>query len=68
MQTREEVQKMFASDHLPEKLRQTSKLFENLALTLFEALPGLPERTLALRKLWETKNLAVMAMVLDPRD
>ena len=63
---RDAVEKLFEAEHLPPELKPTSMLFRNLALTLIEALPSNVERTLALRSLWEAKNLAVMSVNMGP--
>lgn len=50
----------FAYAHLPEHLQAVSKPFGELADKLM-ALPRNPERTVALRKLLESKDAAVRA-------
>lgn len=52
--------KWFAFKHLPPKLQGVSALFCELALTIC-ALPRSAERTVALRKLLESKDAAVRA-------
>lgn len=50
----------FAILHLPTgPLRQTSALFAELAVTLDDLLPDGPEKSVALRKLLESKDAAV---------
>lgn len=57
--------KWFAFEHLPEHLQAASKPFYGVACKLCElAEPG-PERTVALRKLLESKDAAVRS-VLHP--
>jgi hypothetical protein len=50
----------FAYSHLPPHLQEVSKPFGELADKLME-LPRNPERTVALRKLVESKDAAVRA-------
>lgn len=54
---------LFRYSHLPEHLQAASKPFYDLAVNLVETLPNSAECTLALRSLWEAKNLAVFAAV-----
>lgn len=59
METRTEpILQFFAYDHLPEYLQKISSLFCNLADKIVENLPRNPERTVALRKLLESKDCA----------
>ncbi len=51
----------FAYEHLPAHLQEVSKPFGELAKTIVETLPRNPERTVALRKLLESKDAAVRA-------
>lgn len=53
----------FAYDHLPAQMQITSKMFYELVGELVEHLPPNPERTVALRKLLETKDCAVRAVI-----
>lgn len=53
----------FAYEHLPERLQKVSRPFGELAHQLMADLPGNPERTVALRKLLESKDCAVRAML-----
>jgi hypothetical protein len=48
--------------HLPEHLQAVSKPFGELATQLEAALPGNPEKTVALRNLLEAKDWAVRAV------
>jgi len=58
----------FAYDHLPEgPLRDTSSHFHALAHNLTLELPRSPERTVALRKLLESKDAAVRCAVHEAR-
>ena len=50
---------LFGYAHLPENLQEVSRTFHDLACELVEILPDSPETTLAIRKVWEAKNLAV---------
>ena len=59
----ERMLKWFAYSHLPEHLQDISRSFNCLAVDVCEkAKPG-PERTVALRKLLESKDAAVRAVV-----
>lgn len=63
---REPMLKFFGYDHLQNAdLRETSRLFSELANTLVLRLPRTPERTVALRKILEGKDAAVRAVVTD---
>ncbi len=57
----EHIMQFFAYEHLPEHLQQVSKPFGRLAQSIVETLPRNPERTVALRKLLESKDAAVRA-------
>lgn len=59
MRTLEDVNKMFAIDHLPPDLQTVSGAFRHLAVIMFTELEPCAETTLALRKLWEAKSYAV---------
>ena len=59
----EKVESLFRYEHLPRHLQDASKPFHDLALFLTDHLPNSAEYTLALRSLWEAKNLAVFATV-----
>jgi hypothetical protein len=58
------VKNLFQYTHLPEHLQNVSKPFHNLALSLIADLPQSAELTLAIRSLWEAKNLVVFAKVI----
>jgi len=53
----------FEYAHLPEKLRQASKPFCDLAYKVVQEYPMNPERTVALRKLLEAKDAAVRTLL-----
>jgi hypothetical protein len=55
------IMQFFVFDHLPQHLRDVSAPFAALALNLVATLPRNPERTVALRKLLESKDAAVRA-------
>ena len=50
-------------DHLPEYLQVTSSLFSDLATAIAGTIPPGRERTVALRKLLESKDAAVRATI-----
>jgi hypothetical protein len=56
----EPIMRFFAYDHLPPKLQEVSSPFAFLATKIME-LPRSAERTVALRKLLESKDAAVRA-------
>jgi hypothetical protein len=57
------IMQFFAYEHLPEKLQQVSRPFGELASALTANLPRNAERTVALRKLLESKDAAVRASI-----
>lgn len=57
----ERMLKWFEFAHLPERLQAVSKPFHDLAHHLAGSLPPGPERTVAFRKLLESKDAAVRA-------
>lgn len=57
----EPIMQFFEYAHLPAHLQEVSKPFGELAEALIRALPRNPERTVALRKLLESKDAAVRA-------
>ena len=62
MAEQEQILQFFVCGHLPDKLQKVSEPFGNLALmTIMNVLPRNPERTVALRKLLESKDAAVRA-------
>lgn len=56
----------FAYAHLPEYLQAVSGKFCDLALDIVQNLPRNAERTVALRKLLESKDAAVRARLFVP--
>lgn len=54
----------FAFAHLPDHLQEASKPFHDLANHIVEKTPPGPERTVALRKLLESKDAAVRATLV----
>lgn len=62
-ETGERMLAFFKFDHLPENLKDTSRLFGILAIRLVNQLPRNPERTVALRKLLEAKDCAVRSVL-----
>lgn len=59
----EHILQFFAHSHLPEHLQAVSRPFGELAARIVETLPRNPERTVALRKLLESKDAAVRALL-----
>ena len=59
----EHIMQFFAYAHLPAHLQAVSKPFSELAQQIVDTLPRNPERTVALRKLLESKDAAVRALV-----
>lgn len=57
----EHILQFFAHAHLPPHLAEVSKPFADLAESMVATLPRNPERTVALRKLLESKDAAVRA-------
>lgn len=57
----EPIMKYFAYEHLPPHLQERSKPFGELARRIVETLPRNAERSVALRKLLESKDAAVRA-------
>lgn len=54
----------FSYSHLPEgPIRDTSMRFKDLAIIMCQTITPGPERTVALRKLLESKDAAVRAVV-----
>tara|TARA_R110000772_G_scaffold159223_1_gene270382 strand:+ start:1274 stop:1465 length:192 start_codon:yes stop_codon:yes gene_type:complete len=56
--TEEQVSKLFAYAHLPPHLQEISQPYHQMAMQLQDRFPS-AEGTLAIRKLWEAKNLVV---------
>jgi len=59
----EHILQFFAYAHLPPHLQAVSKPFGDMAQQIVDTLPRNPERTVALRKLLESKDAAVRALV-----
>lgn len=57
------LMQFFEYAHLPEHLQAVSKPFGELAKQIDETLPSNPEKTVALRKLLESKDCAVRAIL-----
>lgn len=57
----EHIMQFFEYSHLPEHLKHISQPFCEMATKLLVELPRNPERTVALRKLLESKDAAVRA-------
>lgn len=57
----EPLLQFFGYEHLPAHLQGVSRPFGELAMQLVIGLPRNPERTVALRKLLESKDCAVRA-------
>lgn len=58
---KEHILQFFAYQHLPAHLAEVSKPFHDMAHKIVDTLPRNPERTIALRKLLESKDAAVRA-------
>lgn len=59
----EHIMQFFAFAHLPLELQEISKPFAELADHICNVVPRNPERTVALRKLLESKDAAVRAYI-----
>lgn len=59
----EHILQFFEYGHLPPHMQEVSKPFCDLANELVHRLPRNPERTVALRKLLESKDAAVRAFI-----
>lgn len=59
----EPILQFFKFNHLPEHLKAVSEPFCNMAQSIVLNLPRNPERTIALRKLLESKDAAVRAKI-----
>lgn len=55
--------RFFRYDHLPSHLQPTSRYYHELAAVLIQTIPPSAERTVALRKLLESKDAAVRAVL-----
>ena len=56
-----DILRYFESKHLPPALAAVSSSFEELAVEIDEYIPNGPEKSVALRKLLESKDAAVRA-------
>lgn len=63
MEEKEYLLQFFGYAHLPAHLQAVSKPFGELAEKICQDLPRNPERTVALRKLLESKDCAVRALL-----
>lgn len=61
----EPILQFFTFSHLPKPLQEVSEPFGTLALTIVAQLPRNQERTVALRKLLESKDAAVRAKLYN---
>ena len=59
----ERMMKWFEFEHLPDNLKATSARFWDIACQIVATIDSGPERTVALRKLLESKDAAVRAML-----
>lgn len=59
----ERMLKWFDYEHLPEHLQLISRPYNTMACDIVDHIQPGPERTVALRKLLESKDAAVRAMV-----
>lgn len=57
----EHILQFFAFEYLPSHLKAISEPFAKMAASIVDTLPRNPERTVALRKLLESKDAAVRA-------
>lgn len=62
----EPMLQFFEYAHLPPHLQAASEPYSTLATLLVEKLPRNAERTVALRKLLESKDCAVRALLVRP--
>lgn len=62
---KDHILQFFAYAHLPEHLQEISRPFCALADEITNTIPRNPERTVALRKLLESKDAAVRAFLAE---
>ncbi len=62
----ERMMRWFEYAHLPPHLAGISKMFHGLATNIVGNIGAGPERTVALRKLLESKDAAVRAYIENP--
>lgn len=55
------IMQFFTYAHLPPELQEVARPFADLATSICATVPRNPERTVALRKLLESKDAAVRA-------
>ena len=60
----ERILKWFEYEHLPEHLQVISSPYKTMACDIVDRIQPGPERTVALRKLLESKDAAVRAVVV----
>lgn len=60
---KEHIIQFFAYEHLPPHLQAVSKPFCEMAHQIVDTIPRNPERTVSLRKLLESKDAAVRALL-----
>lgn len=58
------IMQFFQWGHLPSALQETSKVFGELARWIHDTIPRSAERTVALRKLLESKDAVVRAKMV----
>lgn len=63
----DEIMQLFAWKHLPPHLAAVSRPFYTMARWIVETLPRNAERSVALRKLLESKDAAVRVKLIKPR-
>lgn len=61
--TGERMMKWLSTEHLPEELQTIVYQYRGLGEYICNAIPAGPERTVALRKLVESKDCAVRAII-----
>ena len=61
--TTDRMLKWFEFSHLPTNLQEVSRPFSELAVKITQRVDPGPERTVSLRKLLESKDAAVRALV-----
>ena len=63
MGTGERMMKWLSWRHLPPELQNIVQLYQELGMSICANIPAGPERTVALRKLVESKDCAVRAII-----
>lgn len=61
--TGERMIKWLSYEHLPKELQPIVQKYHNMGLIICGTIPSGPERTVALRKLVESKDCAVRAVI-----